>query len=104
MNAGHYSICPKSLGIQLKRETPAQKPYRVDTVLLIFLCSIQRRGFTELNDLRLIQRGNKILSDLFSNNVYSIRQLSSDEASAKGFYRFLQNDRISEDDILRTYQ
>lgn len=53
-----------------------------------------------MDDLRLIYRGNKILSDLFSKSIHSIRQLSSDEASAKGFYRFLQNDRVSEEDII----
>jgi hypothetical protein len=60
---------------------------------------MQKREFTDLDDLRLVYRGNKILSDLFSKSVHSIRRLSSDEASAKGFYRFLQNDRVSEDDI-----
>jgi hypothetical protein len=62
---------------------------------------MQKREFTDLDDLRLVYRGNKILSDLFSRSVHSIRQLSADEASAKGFYRFLQNDRISEDDIIQ---
>ena len=60
---------------------------------------MQKREFTDLDDLRLIYRGNKILSDLFSKSVHSIRRLSFDEASAKGFYRFLQNSRVSEDDI-----
>lgn len=61
---------------------------------------MQKREFTDLDDLRLVYRGNKILGDLFSKSVHSIRQLSSDDASAKGFYRFLQNDRVSEDDIV----
>jgi hypothetical protein len=61
---------------------------------------MQKREFTELDDLRLVYRGNKILSDLFSKSVHSVRQLSSDESSAKGFYRFLQNDRVSEEDIV----
>jgi hypothetical protein len=61
---------------------------------------MQKREFTDLDDQRLIYRGNKILSDLFSKSVHSIRQLSSDESAAKGFYRFLQNDRVSEDDIV----
>lgn len=61
---------------------------------------MQKREFTELDDLRLVYRGNKILSDLFSKSVHSIRQLASDESSAKGFYRFLQNDRVNEDDIV----
>ena len=61
---------------------------------------MQKREFTELSDLRLVNRGNKILSDLFSKSVHSIRQITENETSAKGFYRFLQNDRVSEDDIV----
>ncbi|MFC3559965.1 IS4 family transposase [Pedobacter jamesrossensis] len=59
-----------------------------------------QREFTDLRDHRLLFRGNKILNDLFSRSVHSIRQLTDDEASAKGFYRFLQNDRVSESNIL----
>lgn len=61
---------------------------------------MQKREFTELDDLRLVYRGNKILSDLFNKSVHSIRQLTVDDSSAKGFYRFLQNDRVTEDDII----
>jgi hypothetical protein len=61
---------------------------------------MQKREFTDLDDLRLVYRGNKILGDLFSKSVHSIRQIASDERSAKGFYRFLQNDRVSEEDII----
>lgn len=61
---------------------------------------MQKREFTELDDLRLVYRGNKILGDLFSKSVHSIRQIAEDESSAKGFYRFLQNDRVSEEDIV----
>ena len=61
---------------------------------------MQRRGFTELDDLRLVYRGNKILGDLFSKSVHSVRQIADNEADAKGFYRFLQNGRVSEDDIV----
>ncbi|GAB3928601.1 IS4 family transposase [Mucilaginibacter myungsuensis] len=59
------------------------------------------RNFRDLADKRLVSRGNKILSDLFSKSVSSVRQLSDDEASAKGHYRFLQNERVSEEDIVR---
>lgn len=48
----------------------------------------------------MIYRGNKILGDLFRKSVHSIRQLSEDDSSAKGHYRFLQNDRVSEQDIV----
>lgn len=61
---------------------------------------MQKREFTDLEDIRLLNRGNKILSDLFSKSVHSIRQFSSSEADAKGVYRFLNNDRVSEDDII----
>lgn len=61
---------------------------------------MQKREFTDLEDLRLLYRGNKILGDLFSKNVHSIRQITKDESAAKGFYRFLQNDRVSEEDIV----
>lgn len=60
-----------------------------------------KREFTDLGDLRLVERGNKILRDLFNKSVHSIRQISDNESSAKGFYRFLQNDRVSESDIIR---
>lgn len=61
---------------------------------------MQKREFTDLDDLRLVYRGNKILNDLFRKSVHSVRQLASDEAGAKGFYRFLRNERVSEDDIV----
>ncbi len=61
---------------------------------------MQKREFTDLDDLRLVYRGNKILGDLFNKSVHSIRQLTLNESSAKGFYRFLQNDRVSEEDIV----
>jgi hypothetical protein len=61
---------------------------------------MSKREFTDLEDLRLLHRGNKILGDLFRSGVHSIRQSTQNESDAKGFYRFLQNDRVSEDDIV----
>jgi Transposase DNA-binding len=61
---------------------------------------ILKREFTDLEDMRLVYRGNKILDDLFSSSTHSIRQLSKDDSSAKGVYRFLANDRVSEEDIV----
>lgn len=61
---------------------------------------MQKRGFGDLDDMRLVYRGNRILEDLFSRSVHSIRQLTADEAEAKAFYRFLQNDRVGEEDIV----
>lgn len=40
------------------------------------------------------------MGDLFRSGVQSIRQSAPTEADAKGFYRFLQNDRVSEEDIV----
>lgn len=50
--------------------------------------------------MRLLYRGNKILRDLFSTGAQSIRQFSKHDADAKGCYRFLYNDRVSEEDII----
>ena len=61
---------------------------------------MQKRELTDLDDLRLLYRGNKIMSDLFSKSYHLIRQITKNDSSAKGFYRFLQNDRVSEDDIV----
>lgn len=58
------------------------------------------RNFRELNDVRLVNRGNKILLDLFRKNIHSIRQITHTESDAKGFYRFLKNDRVSESSII----
>ncbi|HEY6955667.1 MAG TPA: transposase DNA-binding-containing protein, partial [Flavisolibacter sp.] len=49
---------------------------------------------------RLLKRGNSILSRLFSNSVHSIRRLAANDSEAKAFYRFLQNDNVSETDII----
>ena len=59
-----------------------------------------KRGFSDLDNLRLLYRGNRILDDLFRSGVQSIRRATQNEAAAKGTYRFLQNDRVSEDDII----
>lgn len=59
-----------------------------------------KREFTNLGDVRLNNRGNQILVDLFRSGVHSIRQTCQSEAAAKGFYRFLQNDRVSEEAII----
>lgn len=61
---------------------------------------MQKREFTDLKDQRLIIRGNKILNDLFRKSIHSIRQLTQNDSDAKGFYRFLQNERVNEKDIL----
>jgi hypothetical protein len=70
------------------------------THLFVYFAVNMHREFTDLGDHRLLLRGNKILNDLFSRSVHSIRQLTDDDASAKGFYRFLLNERISEQELL----
>ena len=62
---------------------------------------MQPRHFEDLKDKRLLNRGNSILDRLFANSVHSIRQLARSDSEAKAMYRFFQNDRVSEDDIIR---
>jgi hypothetical protein len=62
---------------------------------------MQSRYFDEIKDKRLMNRGNSILNRLFANSVYSIRQLANSDSEAKGIYRFLQNDNVSEDNIIK---
>lgn len=62
---------------------------------------MQTRYFEDIKDKRLLRRGNSILNRLFSNSVHSIRRLAANDAEAKAFYRFLQNDNVTEADIIR---
>jgi hypothetical protein len=62
---------------------------------------LQSRYFYEIRDKRLQKRSNVILNSLFANSVHSIRRLAGSDAEAKAMYRFLQNDNVSEDDIIR---
>jgi len=48
-----------------------------------------------------MNRGNLILNRLFFNSVHSIRRLVCNDSEAKAMYRFLQNDRVCEEDILK---
>lgn len=57
------------------------------------------RNFRDLPDDRLVKRANKIMSDLFSKSIHSIRQITANESDAKGFYRFLLNERVTEEKI-----
>ena len=61
---------------------------------------MQTRHFNDLKDKRLLNRGNSILNRLFSSSVHSIRQLAQSDSEAKAMYRFLQNDNVSEKDII----
>ncbi|RYG59544.1 IS4 family transposase, partial [archaeon] len=62
---------------------------------------MRKRQLTDLCDERLVDRGNRILDDLFRKGSHSIRQLTASDSDAKGFYRFLQNDRVTEADIIK---
>jgi hypothetical protein len=62
---------------------------------------MQTRHFEDLKDKLLLNRGNSILNRLFAKSIYSIRQLASNDSEAKGIYRFLQNENVSEDDIIK---
>jgi len=61
---------------------------------------VQTRYLEDIKDKRLLRRGNSILHRLFSNSVHSIRRLAASDSEAKAFYRFLQNDRVNETDII----
>ena len=62
---------------------------------------MQTRHFEDLKDKRLLNSGNSILNRLFANSIYSIRQLASSDSEAKAMYRFLQNDNVSEANIVK---
>ena len=61
------------------------------------------RHFSDLEDFRLVHRGNNILDLLFVAGTHFIRGMSLNKAEAKGMYRFLNNDRVSERPILIEY-
>ncbi|MFT5986476.1 MAG: hypothetical protein ACI825_001981 [Planctomycetota bacterium] len=62
---------------------------------------MQTRHFEDIKDKRLLNRSNSILNRLFSSSVHSIRQLAQSDSEAKAMYRFLQNDNVSENDIIK---
>ncbi|MCV9930645.1 IS4 family transposase, partial [Flavobacterium sp. LS1R49] len=62
---------------------------------------MNERQLSDIKDSRLLKRGNIILDKLFKNSVHSIRQITQSDSEAKSFYRFLQNDNVSEADIIR---
>lgn len=62
---------------------------------------MQTRHLTGLQDKRLTQRGNALLNRLFAIGGQSIRQLATNDAQAKAFYRFLANENVPEEDIIR---
>jgi hypothetical protein len=48
-----------------------------------------------------MKRGNSLLNRLFANSLHSIRQLAANDSEAKAFYRFLDNEKVGEEDIIR---
>ena len=49
-------------------------------------------------DRRLQLRAKKMISELFSKCVHSIRQILNDKASQQAWYRFLRNDNTTEEE------
>lgn len=62
---------------------------------------MQSRYFDNIKDKRLRDRVNSIFNRLFTNSVYSIRQLANSDTESKGIYRLLQNDNVSETGIIK---
>jgi hypothetical protein len=52
-------------------------------------------------DARLQKRAIKMTRELFSKSIHSIRQISSDYASQRGWYRFLGNKKTTEQSIIK---
>ena len=47
-------------------------------------------------DARLQKQAIKMIRELFSKTIHSIRQISSDYASQRGWYRILGNSKTTE--------
>ncbi|NQY11522.1 MAG: hypothetical protein HRT71_18645, partial [Flavobacteriales bacterium] len=52
-------------------------------------------------DRRLQLRARKMVSELFTQCVHSIRQISNDNTSQRAWYRFLRNDNTTEEEIAK---
>jgi hypothetical protein len=53
-------------------------------------------------DKRLDERGNEIIRNLLVKGTHSVRQFSQNSAQQKGSYRFLENERTTEDVIIQS--
>lgn len=59
------------------------------------------QSFTNcFSDKRLDSRCSIISRSLYSKGVHSVRQLANTSSEAKGFYRFLQNEKTDEDSLI----
>ena len=54
----------------------------------------------KFGDLRLCKRGSTIMRSLLSGQNSSIRQLSGDKAKQKAMYRFLENEQVTESELV----
>lgn len=54
-----------------------------------------------LGDLRLERRANKLSNRLSQHPCSSIRQISEDPAEQKAYYRFLSNEKVEEEDLIK---
>jgi hypothetical protein len=52
-------------------------------------------------DKRVNKRGAELQSGLFRNSIHSIQQIAEHRAEQKGYYRFLRNDKVSEDKLIK---
>jgi Transposase DNA-binding len=52
-------------------------------------------------DKRLGKRGLELNNGLFINSVHSIQQIAQNRAQQIGFYRFLDNDKVTEDLLIK---
>jgi len=53
-------------------------------------------------DVRVDTRGNELIKSLWMKGSQSIRQIANNNAEQKGYYRFFENERTTEDAIIRS--
>src|SRR4030042_6455260 len=53
------------------------------------------------SDKRLDKRGNNIGGMLVSSRTSSIKGITNSEAAQKGFYRFLENEKVDESQLIQ---
>ena len=54
-----------------------------------------------IGDVRINKRGAQLHAGLFRNSVHSIQRIAEHRAEQKGFYRFLNNSKVSEDKLIK---
>jgi hypothetical protein len=66
---------------------------------------IARRTFeNSFGDKRLDTRGNQLITGLWARGTQSIRQVAKNNAEQKGYYRFFENERTTQDAIIESMQ